>query len=230
MSKIKNNAIAAFPYTLPVLFGYLFIGIGFGMLMQENNYPAYLTLFMSLFIYAGSMQFICVTFLSGGTSLISMILMTMLVNFRHLFYGISMLSKYENCGKLKPYLIFALTDETFSVEVATSIPEGIDKRWFYFFISFFDQCYWLTGSMLGALIGSILPFSTQGIEFSMSALFIVILMKQWAETKDHIPAVISILISSLCLLLFGKTNFLLPSMILLLIAMIWHSRRMRGRE
>lgn len=220
IQSIKSAAKAALPCTLPVFFGYLFIGIAFGVLMQANGYAWYWAVFMSIIVYAGSMQFVAVSFLGGGVSLLSMIMMTLFVNLRHVCYGISMLSRFEDCGKLKPYLIFALTDETFSLEASLAVPKDVDKKWFLFFISFFDQCYWILGTIIGAIADMILPFSTEGIDFSMTALFIVILIDQWREHKDHVPAIISIIISITCLILFGKTNFLLPTMMVMVLCLV----------
>lgn len=221
---MKQAMKAAFPHTIPVLFAYLFIGIAFGVLMQSSGYEWYYAVLMSVIVYAGSMQFVCVTFLDGGVSIISMIIMTLFVNLRHVFYGISMLKKFENCGKLKPYLIFALSDETFSIQVSAQVPKTVEKKWFYFFIALFDQCYWIIGSLIGAILGMILPFSSEGIEFSMTALFIVIFLDQWHKSKSHVPALMALVLSIICLFIFGKNNFLLPSMLLILCSMLMYLR------
>ena len=167
---------------------------------------------MSLIIYAGSMQYVAVDLLSVGASLITTIFMTLMVNIRHLFYGISMLEKYKDTGAKKPYLIFALTDETFSLVCSADVPDSVDKKKYYFFVSLFNQCYWVIGSTIGSIVGSAFNFNTAGIEFSMTALFVVIFIEQWEKSKTHIPALTGISISIICLVIFGPSNFLLPAM------------------
>ena len=172
---------------------------------------------MSLLIYAGSMQFVTIELLSFGVSFWVAVLMTLMINARHLFYGLSMLDKYKGMGKRKPYMIFSLTDETFSLLCSADVPEGIDKNEFYFFVSLLDHLYWVTGSVIGGMVGSVLPFNTKGIDFAMTALFVVIFIDQWKSSKDHIPAVAGVCCSLLCLFLFGADNFILPSMIAILL-------------
>lgn len=176
---------------------------------------------MSLFIYAGSMQYAAISLLTGGASLISVALTTLMVNARHLFYGISMIGKYKETGKEKPYLIFALTDETYALVSRDN--EDVDKkdiRKYYFLVSLFDQCYWVTGSVLGALIGNIIPFDTTGIDFALTALFITIFTDQWMKSKKHLPAIIGLLASVLSLVVFGSNNFLIPAMVLIATALL----------
>ena len=212
--KVKRKALkAAFPVTIPVMMGYLFIGVAYGVLMAGKGNALLWTLFMSLFVYAGSMQFVAVNFFAGPVSWITVIFMTLMVNIRHVFYGLSMLDKFRDMGKKKPYMIFSLTDETFSLLCSASVPEGVNRNWFLFFISFLDQLYWIAGSLLGGLVGSLIPFSTKGIDFAMTALFVVIFTEQWESGKSHFSAVAGLLVSLLCLVLFGASNFILPSMI-----------------
>lgn len=207
--------------TIPVLTGYIVLGIGFGIIMSTNGYSAWWSLAMSLFIYAGSMQYAAISLLTGGASLISVALTTLMVNARHLFYGISMIGKYKETGKEKPYLIFALTDETYALVSRDN--EDVDKkdiRKYYFLVSLFDQCYWVTGSVLGALIGNIIPFDTTGIDFALTALFITIFTDQWMKSKKHLPAIIGLLASVLSLVVFGSNNFLIPAMVLIATALL----------
>lgn len=206
---LKYSVLAS----LPVMAGYIVLGIGFGILLAGKGYDFLWALLMSLTIYAGSMQYVGVELLAGGASLISTALMTLMVNARHLFYGISMVENYKETGKVKPYLMFALTDETYSLVCAAKLPEEVDRNQYYFLVSAMNQCYWVLGSILGALIGNGLSFDTKGIEFSMTALFVVIFVKQWESTKNHMPAFIGLGISLLCLLVFGADNFLIPAMI-----------------
>ncbi len=207
----------AFVHTIPVLTGYLFLGAAFGILLADNGYHFGWALLMSLLIYAGAMQFVTVGLLSAGVSFWVAVLMTLMINARHLFYGLSMLDKYRNMGKKKPYMIFSLTDETFSLICSANVPEGVDKNGFYFFVSLLDHIYWVAGSVIGGLIGSVLPFNTKGIDFVMTALFVVIFIDQWKSSKDHIPAVAGVCCSLLCLIIFGADNFILPSMIAILL-------------
>ncbi len=212
--KEKRQALkAAFPVTIPVLMGYLFIGIAYGMLMASKGYAYGWSILMSLFVYAGSMQFVATNFFAGGTSWITIIFITFMVNIRHVFYGLSMLTKLKDMGRKKPYMIFSLTDETFSLLCSAAAPEGVNQNWFLFFIALLDQFYWVAGSILGGIAGSFIPFNTKGIDFAMTALFIVIFVEQWQSCKQHLPAVTGVLVSLLCLLIFGPSGFILPSMI-----------------
>ncbi len=208
-------AVRAFYASLPVMAGYVVLGIGFGILMHGAGYGVLWTAAMSLFIYAGSMQYVGVGLLSGGASVLTAMLTTVMVNARHLFYSISMASLYKDAGRYKPYLIFALTDETYSLLCDGKTPEGADPFLYRFLVSLFNQCYWVTGSILGSLLGAVLPFSTSGIEFSMTALFIASFTEQWLTFKDHVPALAGLFCTLLCLLIFGRENFLIPAMLLI---------------
>ena len=204
----------AFVQSIPVMAGYVVLGIGFGILLRGAGYGVGWAFAMSLLIYAGSMQFVGVSLLATGASILTAALTTVMVNARHLFYSISMIGRYQN-AKYKPYLIFALTDETYSILSDGSVPEGADPDLYRFLLSLFDQCWWVTGSVLGSLLGSVLPFSTEGIEFSMTALFIASFTQQWIMTKEHIPALTGLLGTLACLLIFGPGNFLIPAMLLI---------------
>lgn len=203
----------AFKRSLPVMAGYLVLGMGFGILLEAKGYSVVWAFVMSAFIYAGSMQYVAVDLLAGGASLISAALMTLMVNARHLFYGISMIDRYKDMGAKKPYLVFALTDETYSLVCSGEVPEGVDQKKYFFWVSLMNQSYWVVGSIAGALIGSLLAFNTAGIDFSMTALFIVVFVEQWKSTENHLSAVIGVAASVICLLIFGSDSFLIPSMI-----------------
>ncbi|MCR4675653.1 MAG: AzlC family ABC transporter permease [Sphaerochaetaceae bacterium] len=222
----KRTVSEAFYKSLPVLAGYVVLGIGFGILMQKAGYGVLLTAAMSIFIFAGSLQYVGVSLLSGGAGIITTALTSLMVNARHLFYSISMTERYRDSGKYKPYLIFALTDETYSLLCDGKIPEGCDKNLFRFLVSLFNQCYWVTGSIIGCLLGSVLPFSTAGIEFSMTALFVASFTEQFITTRDHIPAITGLVSTLLCLLAFGSENFLIPAMVLITIVLTI----VRGKE
>lgn len=198
--------------TLPVMTGYLFLGFGFGILMHQSGYGAGWSFLMSLFIYAGSMQYVAVGLLTGGANLLTVALTTLVVNARHLFYGISMIDSYKGTGRKKPYLIFALTDETYSLVSQAQLPEGIDRHRYCFLVSLFDHCYWVAGTVLGALAGTVIPVDLEGIEFVLTALFVTIFTEQWLSTKDHRPALVGVGATVLCLLIFGRDVFLIPSM------------------
>lgn len=225
---MKHTAKIAFLDTIPVLTGYVFLGFGFGIIMQQNGFGLLWALAMSLFIYAGSMQYVGVGLLTGGVSLITAALATLVVNARHLFYGISMIDAYKGTGKKKPYLVFALTDETYSLVSREQLPEGVEQVPYYFLVSFFDQCYWVTGSALGVLAGSVLPMNFEGIDFALTALFVTIFVEQWLSSKNHLPAIVGVASAVLCLLVFGADTFLIPTMIL--IAVILIMTRKVGKE
>ena len=217
----------AFLDTIPVMTGYLVLGIGFGILLLQNGYGFWWSLAMSAFIYAGSMQYLAVSLLTGGASLLTAALTTLMVNARHLFYGISMVGKYQGTGKKKPYLIFALTDETYSL-VSTQAPEGADRHGYCFLVSLLDQCYWVTGCVLGSLLGAVLPINFEGIDFALTALFVTVFVDQWLSTKNHLPAIIGVMSTAVCLLLCGQDIFLIPSMAL--IALLLTVSRKTGKE
>ena len=208
----KSAARAAFLDTIPVMTGYLFLGFGFGIFLNENGYGLLWALTMSLFIYAGSMQYVAVSLLTGGAGLVTTALTTLMVNARHLFYGISMLDTYKNTGRKKPYLIFSLTDETYSLVSQGRIPEGVSRNTYFFLVSLFDQFYWVAGSALGSVAGKWIPINYEGIDFVLTALFVTIFVEQWLSTEDHTPALVGFFGTALCLLLFGKDIFLIPSM------------------
>ena len=197
----------SFKSSLPVMAGYLVLGAGFGMMMKAAGYGAGWAFAMSLLVYAGSMQYAAVGLLGGGVSLVSLALTTLMVNARHLFYGISMLEPYRKAGAAKPYLIFALTDETYSLVCSgkRSIRECL-------LISLFDQIYWVAGSTAGALLGGAVPFSTEGVDFALTALFLTVFTQQWLESKTHFPALCGVGVSVVSLAVFGPDRFLIPAM------------------
>ena len=222
---------AAFVKSLPVMAGYIILGIGFGILAYNAGYGFLWALAMSLFIFAGSMQYVGVGLLAGGASVLTVILTTVMVNARHLFYSISMLRHYKNAGRCKPYLIFSLTDETYSLLCDGKVPEGTEPDRLRFLVSLFNQSYWVLGSVIGSLVSGILPFSTAGIEFSMTALFIASFTEQWITAKDHIPAVVGLLGTLLCLIVFGPERFLIPAMLLItLLLTLFRNRISAGRK
>ncbi len=211
--------------TVPVMTGYLVLGFGFGLLMDANGFSVALTAAMSAFIYAGSMQYAAVGLLTGGASLLTMALTTLMVNARHLFYGLSMLTRYKGLGAAKPYAVFALTDETYSL-VCREQKELPEEQWrsYVLAVSLLDHSYWVLGSVLGAVAGTLVNIPTEGIDFALTALFITVFLEQWLSAKRHAPALIGVGASVLCLLLFGAERFLIPAMLLIAVALCLYKR------
>lgn len=203
----------AFIMSVPVLTGYVCLGIGFGLVLESKGFGVLWAFAMGLLIYAGSMQYVAIDLLTGGATLLATALTTLMVNARHLFYGISMIDKYKDAGKTKPYLIFALTDETYSLIVSD---KSNDKK-LYFLISLFNHCYWVIGCTLGALIGTLITFNTAGIDFALTALFVTVFVEQWLTAKNKLSALIGVLSTVFCLIIFGSEYFLIPSMVLITI-------------
>lgn len=208
----KELIKSAFIATLPVMMGYVVLGIGFGMILKSKGYGVWWSLASAVFVYAGSMQYVLIDLLTGGAGFLTTALTTLMVNARHLFYGVSMVEEYKGAGAKKPYMIFALTDETYSL-VCAGAPEGLNKHSYFFAVSVLDQCWWIIGCVLGSVLGSALKINTEGLDFAMTALFITVFVEQWRGTKDHGPALIGLAASVICLLIFGADNFLIPAMI-----------------
>ena len=213
---VKMTALkAAFPHTLPVLTGYIFLGIAFGILLGSKGYSLGWAILMSTVIYAGAAQFVAIGLLTTDFNPLYALLITLMVNARHLFYGIALLSRLNGTGRKKPYMAFGLTDETFSILCATEPPAGVDRNWFMFFITLLDQGYWIIGPALGAMLGAVIEFNTKGIDFVLTALFVVIFIEQWKAQKYHGPAIIGVGASLLCLLVFGAHSFIIPAMLVI---------------
>lgn len=209
----KKTVALAFRDSLPVMAGYVVLGIGFGILLRNIGLAWYWSTLMSIMVYAGSMQYVAVELLAQQVNLFVFAIMTVIVNARHLFYGITMLVKYRDVKRFKSLLLFLLTDETFSIVCAGDLPEDIDRDNYYLSLSLFDYSYWVIGSTIGALTATFLEFNSAGVEFSMTALFVVTFISQWENSKNHSPALIGLGVSALCLFIFGSSNFLIPSMI-----------------
>ncbi|MDO5409799.1 MAG: AzlC family ABC transporter permease [Lachnospiraceae bacterium] len=207
---------AAFPYTLPICAGFLFLGTAYGIYMRVSGFPAVYPMIMSLTIFAGSMEFVTVNLLLGAFNPIGALFLTLMVNARHLFYGISMLEKYKNTGWKKWYLIFGMCDESFSINVSVDAPQGVDRGWFMFFVTLLNQLYWFAGATLGGLFGNLIQFNAEGLEFVMTALLVVIFLDQWMKETQHYSSLIGIGCTIFALFLFGSSNFLIPSMLFIL--------------
>lgn len=211
----------AFCTTVPVMTGYLVLGTGFGVLLRAKGYGVWWALVMSGFIYAGSIQYLAIDLLAGGASLVTAALTTLMVNARHLFYGISMVDRYRDMKQpFKTYAIFALTDETYSLvcQPASDL-DAKEQHRYAFWVSLLNQGWWLLGTLIGSALGSVLPFDVTGVDFALTALFVTVFLEQWLSTKDHAAALIGVGASLLCLLLFGPDGFLMPSMLLILLAL-----------
>lgn len=220
---MKKVVKPAFISTVPVFAGYIVLGFGFGIIMKAHDYGVLLTFLMSLLIYAGSMQYAAVGLLSSGASFFTAGITTLMINARHIFYGISMVDKYKGAGLKKAYMIFALTDETYSLVCVDNPKISEENRIDYcFLVSLFNHCYWIAGSVLGAVVGSILKFNSEGIDFVLTALFLTIFIEQWLSTKKHLPALIGVGASALCLAVFGSEDFLIPSILITAISLCFY--------
>ena len=210
----RKTLAAAFPATVPVLMGYLAIGMAFGLMLQTAGYGVGWALLMSLTIYAGSGQYLGVSLLATGAHLSQVAFLTLMINFRHLVYGLSMLEKFRGMGARKFYMIFSLTDETYALLSSAKVPQGVDEHRYYFAVAMLDHSYWIMGSVLGSILGSALGFDTTGIDFAMTALFLVIAVEQWQSASRHLPVVLGAGGTLVCLLALGAENgqFLIPAL------------------
>lgn len=215
---IKTKALkAAFPHTIPIMTGFLFLGASYGIYMNVSGFEFWYPMITSMLIFAGSVEFVTVNLLLGAFNPLQAFLLALMINARHIFYGISMLDKYRGTGLKKFYLIYGMCDESFSVNYTAEIPEDVDKGWFMFFVNLLNQIYWVAGATIGGILGGVIAFNTNGIEFVMTAMFVVIFLEQWLKEKNHIPSILGLVISAVCLILFGADRFIIPSMAAMLI-------------
>lgn len=214
--KIKKAFKCAFPYTIPIFAGFWFLGLTYGIYMNVSGFSFWYPMLMSLTIFAGSAEFVTVNMLMGAFNPLQAFVMALMINSRHLFYGISMLDKFKGVGFKKWYLIFGMCDESFSINYTADIPKDVDKGWFMFSVTVLNHFYWFFGSTLGGILGSLVRFNGKGIEFVMTAMFVVIFMEQWMKDKNHTSAIAGVVISLLCLLAFGRDNFIVPAMLAML--------------
>lgn len=221
---------AAFPHNISIITGFTFLGIAYGVLMSTKGYGPIWSLLMSAIAFCGSMQFVAINLLVVSFDPVQAFLLALMVNARHLFYGISLLKKYKGTGKLKFFLVYWLCDETFSITYSVEPPKGINPKWFYFFISFINYCHWVFCSLLGGLIGHLITFNTKGIDFSLTALFVVIFLNGWKETKNRMPAIIGIGCSIISLMIFGTSNFIIPAMCMLLAVLTLERHKLEKNE
>ncbi len=216
---LKRAAYVALPHSLPIFAGYGFLGLAYGILMSVNGFSPLFTMMMSLLVFGGSTQIVAVELLTAAFAPLHSFIITFVLCARHIFYGISMLEKYRNLGIKKLYMIYGMVDETFSINYSANPPSDVDKGWFMFFVTAFNHAYWVFGSTIGALFGTMIKFNTEGIDFVMTSMFTVIFIEQWQKDKSHFSAIAGLAISALCLVAFGKDNFIIPSMIGILVAL-----------
>ena len=215
---VKTKALkAAFPHTIPIMTGFLFLGASYGIYMNVSGFEFWYPMITSMLIFAGSVEFVTVNLLLGAFNPLQAFLLALMINARHIFYGISMLDKYRGTGLKKFYLIYGMCDESFSVNYTAEIPEDVDKGWFMFFVNLLNQIYWVAGATIGGILGGVIAFNTNGIEFVMTAMFVVIFLEQWLKEKNHIPSILGLVISVVSLILFGADKFIIPSMASMLI-------------
>ena len=215
-SKLKKAFQAAFPYTIPIFAGFWFLGLTYGIYMNVSGFSFWYPMIMSVTIFAGSVEFVAVNLLLGAFNPLQALAMTLMINARHLFYGISMLDKYRNVGLKKYYLIFGMCDESFSINYTADIPKDVDRGWFMFFVTLLNHFYWFFGSTLGGIFGSFINFDTKGLDFVMTAMFVVIFLEQWLKEDSHASSLLGLGLSILCLVAFGAEQFLIPSMLAIL--------------
>ena len=213
---LKKAFATAFPFTIPIFAGFWFLGMTYGIYMNVSGFSFWYPMVMSLTIFAGSVEFVAVNLLLGAFNPLQALAMTLMINARHLFYGISMLDRFRGTGLKKIYLIFGMCDETFSINYTAKIPEDVDRGWFMFFVTLLNHFYWVFGATLGGIFGSLITFSTEGLDFVMAAMFVVIFLEQWLKEERHTSSLLGIGISLLCLIAFGADNFIIPSMIAML--------------
>ena len=221
---------AAAPQTLPVFAGYLVLGLGYGIYVQSLGLPVWLPPLMGTVVYGGSLEFVLASLLLGSFAPVSAFLMALMIQARHLFYGLTMLQRYRGYGLRSAYMIFAMSDETFSITCSAEPPEGVDRGWFMFFITLLDQIYWVASAAMGAALGAVLPFSTEGVDFVMTAMFVVIFLNQWEKEKQHASAIIGIAAPLVCLRIFSSGSFLIPSMVCILVALLLLRRPIEAKE
>lgn len=214
---MKKALICAFPHTIPIFAGFWFLGMTYGIYMNVSGFSFWYPLIMSLTIFGGSLEFVAVSMLLSPFAPLQVFIMTLMIQARHLFYGISMLDKFKGMGWKKPYLIFGMCDETFSINYTAEIPEDVDRGWFYFWVTLLNRFYWVSGATIGGILGNFITFNTKGLDFVMTAMFVVIFMEQWLKEKHHASEWIGLGSSVVCLVLFGADNFLVPTMICILV-------------
>lgn len=230
-TNVKMKALkCAFPHTIPIMTGFLFLGMSYGIYMHVSGFSFWYPMLMAMTIFAGSVEFVCVNFLLGAFDPLQAFIVTLILNARHIFYGISMLDRFKGMGWKKIYLIFGMCDETFSVNYTADIPQDIDPGWFMFFVTLLNQIYWVLGATLGGLFGPLITFNTEGLDFVMTAMFVVIFLEQYLKDKNHLNSYIGLGVSLLMLLFFSADNFMIPAIAGILICLSAARKRMEEKE
>ncbi|MDY4970247.1 MAG: AzlC family ABC transporter permease [Lachnospiraceae bacterium] len=228
---MKRKALkAAFPYTIPIFTGFWFLGLAYGIYMNASGFSFWYPMIMSLLIFGGSLEFVAVEMLLSPFAPVQVFIMALLIQARHLFYGISMLDRFRGMGWKKFYLIFGMCDETFSINYTADIPDHVDKGWFMFFVTLLNQFYWVFAATIGGLIGSLLKFDTSGISFVMTAMFVVIFLEQWLKEKNHISSLIGLAASTVCLICFGPDSFMIPTMVTIIAILTLSKKKLEKME
>lgn len=235
MSKTDSSVIArsfraAFPQTIPIFAGFLFLGMAYGIYMNVSGFSFVYPMIMAFVIFGGSLEFLAVEMLLSPFAPVQVLLVSLMIQARHLFYGISMLDRFRGMGWKKFYLIYGMCDESFSINYTAKIPDDCDKGWFYFFVTALNQLYWVSGATIGGLLGELITFNTEGLDFVMTAMFIVIFLDQWLKDKHHFSAWVGMLSSVGCLLIFGADNFMVPTMICVLIVLTAFRKPIERKE
>ena len=228
--RISRALKCAFPHTIPIFVGFCFLGMTYGIYMKVSGFAFWYPMLMSLVIYGGSLEFVAVSMLLAPYAPMQAFLMTLMIQARHLFYGIALLDKFRGMGWKKPYLIFGMCDETFSINCTAEIPEDVDRGWFYFFVTLLNQIYWVLGATAGGLVGGLIRFNTEGLDFVMTAMFVVIFLEQWRKEKRHDSAAVGMAASVVCLAIFGADNFLIPTMVCILAVLTALRRPLEQKE
>lgn len=217
VSVIRTSFKSAFPYTIPIFAGFWFLGLAYGIYMNVSGFGFVYPMLMSLTIFGGSLEFVAVSMLLAPFAPLQTFIMTLMIQARHLFYGISMLDKLKGLGWKKLYIIFGMCDESFSINCTAQIPESADRGWFYFFVTLLNHFYWFSGATIGGILGNLISFDTEGLEFVMTAMFVVIFLEQWLKEKQHFSSLIGLIVSAACLVIFGADDFMIPTMICILV-------------
>ncbi|MCI6291748.1 MAG: AzlC family ABC transporter permease [Clostridiales bacterium] len=228
--RISRALKCAFPHTIPIFAGFCFLGMTYGIYMKVSGFAFWYPMLMSLVIYGGSLEFVAVSMLLAPYAPMQAFLMTLMIQARHLFYGIALLDKFRGMAWKKPYLIFGMCDETFSINCTAEIPEDVDRGWFYFFVTLLNQIYWVLGATAGGLVGGLIRFNTEGLDFVMMAMFVVIFLEQWRKEKRHDSAAVGMAASVVCLAIFGADNFLIPTMVCILAVLTALRRPLEQKE
>jgi 4-azaleucine resistance transporter AzlC len=220
--KTKTNAFKlALPHTIPVMAGFSLLGIAYGLLMATNGYNFIWSTLTSMLVFAGAGQYLLITLLASSFNPLYAFIIIFFINFRYVFYGVAMLEKYKDSGKMKPFLIHALCDETFATNSTVAIPDNVDKNWFYFFVTILNYSYWIVGTLIGGLIGEVVEINIIGLDFVLTALFVVIFVDQWLKTKNHKPALLGVIVVVLSLILVGGEYFIIPALFIVVFILIF---------